>query len=631
MTMDIPALIEELNQTDEHQHIEAKRGTEAGAAVMKTVSAFSNEPGLGGGYILFGLKRDETTLFPSYDVVGVDDPDQLSADLSTQCRDMLNRPVRPQIETQIVEGEPIVGVEVPEADANDKPVYLKGEGLPGGAYRRISSTDQSCTDDDLLALFQERQNESHDQSIVSDASLRDIDPEALQQYREARADMKPEAEELNWSDDELIHAINAARRQEGELCPTVAGILLFGSKKALRRLFPAVRVDYIRVPGREWIGHADERYTSTVEMRGPIIEVIRRAQAAVMDDLPRGFSLGDDDVHRQEPTALPRRALREAIVNAVMHRDYRVHQPTQIIRYSNRVEVVNAGYSLKAEDDLGEVGSLQRNPTIATALHETGIAETKGSGIRVMRREMKEAGLAPPTFESDREANKFTARLLMHHFLGADDRAWLKHFESLTAEQMKALVFVREVGAIDNPTFRQLSGADTLEASTALRDLRENDLLEKRGGGKATYYLPTETLLDPWEEMQGTKGSTYDDQKTGISQGGSSPDKRGSSPDKQKSSPDKAESSLDKDVPPEIREELKELGQRTNPQQFRRVLKRLCDWQSLRAGEIAELTGRDVKYLVQQYLTPMIEDGELAYTIPEMPNHPRQAYRPPDD
>ena len=628
--MDIQALIDELNQTDEHQSIEAKRGTEAGKAVMKTVSAFSNEPGLGGGYILFGLERDEATLFSSYNVAGVDNPDQLSADLSTQCREMLNRPVRPQVETQLINGEPVVGAEVPEAEASEKPVYIKSEGLPDGAYRRISSTDQSCTDDDLLALFQERQSESYDQSIVPDASLSDIDPEALQEYREARAEMKPEAEELNWTDEELVHAIKAARERDDELQPTVAGILLFGSKKALRRLFPAVRVDYIRVPGREWIGKADQRYTSTVEMRDPIIEVIRRAQAAVMDDLPRGFSLRDDDVQRQEPTVLPRRALREAIVNAVMHRDYRVHQPTQIIRYSNRVEVVNAGYALKAEEDLGEVGSLQRNPIIATALHETGIAETEGSGIRVMRREMKEAGLAPPTFESDREANKFTARLLMHHFLGADDRRWLDYFEDLSPEQMKALVFVREVGAIDNPTFRQLSGVSTLEASSFLRDLREKDLLDKQGGGKATYYVPTDILLSPWKEVAGTSGpSEAESTHASLSTEEDSPDTTGSSLDKRKSSPDKAGTSLDKRVPPEIMDELEELGQRANPETFQRVLRKLCDWKPLRAGELADLTGRDVQYLVHQYLSPMVEDGELEYTIPEMPNHPDQAYRTP--
>ena len=597
---------------------------------MKTVSAFSNEPGLGGGYILFGLERDEATLFSSYNVAGVDNPDQLSADLSTQCREMLNRPVRPQVETQLINGEPVVGAEVPEAEASEKPVYIKSEGLPDGAYRRISSTDQSCTDDDLLALFQERQSESYDQSIVPDASLSDIDPEALQEYREARAEMKPEAEELNWTDEELVHAIKAARERDDELQPTVAGILLFGSKKALRRLFPAVRVDYIRVPGREWIGKADQRYTSTVEMRDPIIEVIRRAQAAVMDDLPRGFSLRDDDVQRQEPTVLPRRALREAIVNAVMHRDYRVHQPTQIIRYSNRVEVVNAGYALKAEEDLGEVGSLQRNPIIATALHETGIAETEGSGIRVMRREMKEAGLAPPTFESDREANKFTARLLMHHFLGADDRRWLDYFEDLSPEQMKALVFVREVGAIDNPTFRQLSGVSTLEASSFLRDLREKDLLDKQGGGKATYYVPTDILLSPWKEVAGTSGpSEAESTHASLSTEEDSPDTTGSSLDKRKSSPDKAGTSLDKRVPPEIMDELEELGQRANPETFRRVLRKLCDWKPLRAGELADLTGRDVQYLVHQYLSPMVEDGELEYTIPEMPNHPDQAYRTP--
>lgn len=100
-----------------------------------------------------------------------------------------------------------------------------------------------------------------------------------------------------------------------------------------------------------------------------------------------------------------------------------------------------------AEDKLGEPGSETRNPFIAAVFHETNLAETKGSGIRSMRRLMEQAHLAPPTFESDRMNNQFTVRLLLHHFLNEADVKWLSNFSKLMLSdtQKQALVFVREV------------------------------------------------------------------------------------------------------------------------------------------------------------------------------------------
>ena len=620
--MDIKALIEELNQTDEHHSIEAKTGSEPGKSLMETVSAFANEPGLNGGHILLGVKRDEATLFPSYSVVGVENPDQVSADISTKCASMFNRPVRPRVETELVNEKPVIGVYVPESEKGDKPIYIKSRGLPDGAFRRIGSTDQSCTEDDLLVLLEGRRSEAFDRSLIHEATLDDIDADAIENYRRARGNVNPEAAELEWSDEDLLYAINAVRKKRGGLKPTVAGILLFGTKISLRRLFPAVRVDYVRVDGREWIGNADERYVSTVEMRGPIMQVIRKAQAAVMDDLPKGFALQEGDLHRGEPSALPRRALREAIVNALMHRDYRTHQPTQIIRYSNRVEIVNAGYSLKAEEKLGEVGSQQRNPTIAAALHETGVAETKGSGIRVMRRLMEAAGLAPPTFESDRDSNQFTARLLMHHFLSAEDLEWLDRFDELSPDQMKALIFVREVGAIDNATFRQLNGVGVLEASTALRKLRKGDLLKKQGSGKATYYVPGKAFLEPTDKGAREADRKGSEQVLSGEHGPLSEDPTSLSEEV---------TSVDKDLPEKLRERVASVGKRTSPEVLREVIIDLCNWRALQADQIAQLTSRNVNYLVSNYLTPMVDEGKLEHTIPEMRNHPDQAYQTPTD
>ena len=139
-----------------------------------------------------------------------------------------------------------------------------------------------------------------------------------------------------------------------------------------------------------------------------------------------------------------------------------------------------------------------RNPKIAAALYDTRLAETKGSGIRVMRESMEQAGLTPPLFESDRGNDQFVARYFFHHFLGAEDIAWLAQFKDLhlSEDEAKALIVVREAGAINNGTYRELTKVDTLTASQSLRRLRDAGLLAQKGRGSATYYVPTERLLD---------------------------------------------------------------------------------------------------------------------------------------
>ena len=145
-------------------------------------------------------------------------------------------------------------------------------------------------------------------------------------------------------------------------------------------------------------------------------ERIEGVQAAILDDLPKAFGLAEGDLQRKDSPVVPQRVIREAVVNALMHRSYRSHAPVQIIRYSNRLEIRNPGFSLKSPEHLGEPGSLPRNPKLAAALYDTRYAETKGSGVRVMREMCDQAGLAPPLFESDRSNDGFVVRLFFHHF-----------------------------------------------------------------------------------------------------------------------------------------------------------------------------------------------------------------------
>jgi ATP-dependent DNA helicase RecG len=108
--------------------------------------------------------------------------------------------------------------------------------------------------------------------------------------------------------------------------PPSTGMLLSGTRVAYRRDLPAVRIDYIRVPGKDWVEDPDKRFLTTVDMRGPLLQIVDRAQAAVMDDLPKGFDLKEGQTQADSPTP-PARVLREAIVHALMDRSYREHRP----------------------------------------------------------------------------------------------------------------------------------------------------------------------------------------------------------------------------------------------------------------------------------------------------------------
>lgn len=623
-------LLQELQAVDESHRIEARRGTQIDGSVMETVCAFANEPGMGGGWLLLGVERHQQDLFSdAYDISGVVEPDKLQSDLASQCASVFNRPLRPRVSVETVQGKTVVVVYVPEAAPTDKPIYLTNLGLPRGAFRRVGPTDQEGSEDDLIALYAGHQQDSFDGAVLPDAEMADLDPVAIADYREERRRANPDAEELAWTDTELIRALGCARLEGGQFRPTVAGILLFGTSAALRRCFPMMRIDYIRVPGRQWVEDPDHRF-DTLEIRAPLLTAVRRATNAVRDELLQSFSLPEGALAREDESALPLRVIREAVVNAVMHRSYRIHGAVQIIRYANRLEVRNPGHSIKAEEQLGEPGSETRNPRIAAVLHDVNVAETKGSGIRAMRELMLQHGLLPPAFESSRRPDQFVATFLFHHFLGSSDLAWLRRLtsESLSDEEARALVFVREVGAIDNAAYRAINRADTLNASAHLRRLRDLGLLTMKGAGNRVYYVPTSAF--------------------GVGQVPTKPAASGAAETLQFSSETHQFSQQTHQLPPEthqfpqqthqlaaalpdaLRARLPRPGSRPRRDVLRALLVDLCRWRALSARELAGLLGRQAhKHLVREILSPMVVEGVLAYTIPEMENHPDQRYTVP--
>ena len=682
-------LFAELNSFDENRRIEAKSASAVGKSMMETVCAFANEPGLRGGYLILGAKRTGMAEDgrPVYEPENIENTDKIQSDFVAMCNSMFNVRIRPIINVEEYLGKTVVVVKIEELPESQKPAYFAKRGLPEGAFRRIGPSDEKCSEEDMYLFYQSA--DTYDSCIVDDADLDDIDENALNFYRKLRKEVNPDAEELTLNDVDLLRALGAIKKnKQGGYDLTYTGLLVFGKQMSLRRLVPSFRVDYIRISGNQWLADGDNRFEQTIDMRGPLILMVNKACSAVMDDLPKGFELKKDSMQASTPAILPNKVLREAIVNSYIHRSNRVNQPIQIIRYSNRIEIHNPGYSLKPQDDWGEPGSMLRNPRISEIFHDTNLAETKGTGIGAMRRLMKEAGLMPPTFESNHEANKFTARLLLHHFLSKENMEWLAQYAEfgLGNEQKLALVFVREVGAIDNATYRQLDSSIThARARLEIHKLCNLGFLEKKGQGRNTYYIRTSKVVSLGERLRpqderlppqhgtlgekilpqhGTLGEKIPPQSKRIPpqhgtlgekippQSKRIPPQHGTLGEKippqskrippqhgilgekippqhctfEIESQPKSREELLCELPKELHERVVKLGKWASREKVSQLLVDLCAFKPYSYEELALIIQRAAKPMKDKYIKPLRLANKLFYWIPEMINHPLQKY-----
>ena len=635
-------LFAELNSFDENRRIEAKSASAVGKSMMETVCAFANEPGLCGGYLLLGAKRTGIAEDgrPIYEPENIENTDKIQSDFVAMCNSMFNVRIRPIINVEEYLGKTVIVVKIEELPESQKPAYFAKRGLPEGAFRRIGPSDEKCSEEDMYLFYQSA--DTYDSCIVDDADLDDIDENALNFYRKLRKEVNPDAEELTLNDVDLLRALGAIKKnKQGGYDLTYTGLLVFGKQMSLRRLVPSFRVDYIRISGNQWLADGDNRFEQTIDMRGPLILMVNKACSAVMDDLPKGFELKKDSMQASTPAILPNKVLREAIVNSYIHRSNRVNQPIQIIRYSNRIEIHNPGYSLKPQDDWGEPGSMLRNPRISEIFHDTNLAETKGTGIGAMRRLMKEAGLMPPTFESNHEANKFTARLLLHHFLSKENMEWLAQYAEfgLVNEQKLALVFVREVGAIDNATYRQLDSSIThARARLEIHKLCDLGFLEKKGQGRNTYYIRTSKVVSLGERLRpqdekippqhGTLGEKIPLQHGTLGkkippQGEKIPPQHGTF---EIESQPKSRNELLRELPKGLQERVAKLGKWASREKVSQLLVDLCAFKPYSYEELALIIQRAAKPMKDKYIKPLRLANKLFYWIPEMINHPLQKY-----
>lgn len=345
--------------------------------------------------IIFGVDEKQ-----DYKEVGVYDPQDIQKKINEQCLQM-EPLVRPLLTVVEKNGKFIVSAEIPGADLTDRPVFYKGKGRLKGSYIRVGDSDEPMTEYEVYSYEAYRRKYQDDIRGVHRATLLALNQDKLEQYIDLLKKGKPNL--ANMDSQSIFELMCIIRNNE----VTLSTAMVFSPYP--QAYFPQLCITAISVPGTELgeIGDSGERFLDNQRIEGSIPEMLEEAIRFVKKNMKNKTIINRDNGMREDRTDYPITVVREAIINALVHRDYSIHtegMPIQIIMYEDRMEIRNPGgiYGRIKVDQLGKMQPDTRNPVLALALEVLHITENRYSGIPTIRREMEKFNLKAPEFADER-------------------------------------------------------------------------------------------------------------------------------------------------------------------------------------------------------------------------------------
>ncbi|MDI6791967.1 MAG: helix-turn-helix domain-containing protein [bacterium] len=452
--------IRELLSQLEGRMLEFKEYLPSGRQLAKTVIAFANGSG---GKIIIGVKDKPR------EIIGVKSEDLflLEESISSIIYDSCGPLIVPHIRIEQIEDKSLLIITI--YPGNDKPYYLKGTGREKGVYVRVGSSNRVADLPTIQELERQRLNISYDSTPLFRASPGDLDNSSIEEYLTLREEVRGIPKEL--FSKRLLLKLRLAREEGEEIFPTVGGILLFG--KAPLDYFPYGKIKCARFKGQEM-----EEFIDQQEIFGRLKDQVEEAMKFFKRNVRRGAKI--KGLYREERYEYPEIAIREAIINAVVHRDYSM--PGSDIKFAifdDRIEITSPGVlpiGISLED-LGTGSSEIRNRVMAKIFRDIGLIEEWGRGIRIMREKMKDWGLKLPLFKE--EGNYFKVI-----FFGEEKSNRIPEEESV-----KILEFIQREGKIENKDVQEILGVHRNTALNKLRAIVASGKIEQRKNGKMSCYV----------------------------------------------------------------------------------------------------------------------------------------------
>ena len=361
------------------------------AKLYDTLSAFANQND--GGVLLFGL--DEKAHFAKVGVYNAQDLKKKVAEYGEQMTPV----VRPVFTVYDEGGKTFVSAEIPPVDVAERPCFHTASGRVRGSFSRVGEADKHMTEYEVYSYEAFRQKVRDDLRPVEGASLDALDQNKLDEYM---ALMRSERPNLAHIPEAQQYELNGIVR-EGRV--TMTALLLFGLVP--QAFYPRLCISATCVPGTDKgaVDASGNRFTDTKRLEGTLPEMLTKALDFVRRNMRTATKINPQTGKRIDQPQYPMEAVREAVLNALVHRDYSVHtenMPIRLYMYEDRLEIVNPGglYGRLTLDQLGHSQPDTRNPVLVTAMETLHLTENRYSGIPTIRRAMEEYHLPEPTFRN---------------------------------------------------------------------------------------------------------------------------------------------------------------------------------------------------------------------------------------
>jgi len=439
----------------EGENIEFKSSLSLYDEILKAISAFSNKTG---GTIFVGIND-------SRNVIGIDIGKNTLENLANDVKRETDPSVYPTFIIEEYEDKKVLEILITEAE--DKPVFYRDK-----AYIRVGRSKHKMSSNQIRNLAQNhRTPQDWDSLICETASFKDIDVGSVKKFLEnvnyeRNLELNPEIpigealKRLGLSIDDKL---------------TNAAVLLFA--KTPQTFFPQAKTKCAFFLDNEAIDFEDMKIFegSIIDQRDDTISFIKK-------HMKRSAEIIAD--RRIEKWEYPLEAIREAVTNAICHRDYRINSNVQIRIFNDRIEIWGCGplpVPLTIEDLKQEHTSIPRNPLISECFFKIKFIEQWGTGTQRIIRTCLDYGLNEPLFELKSENLVVT---LKKYKISDED------IGKLNERQLKAIEHLLIEGKITNKEYRDIN--PDIERTTAYRDLKDlinRGLILQIGQGIKTYYV----------------------------------------------------------------------------------------------------------------------------------------------
>ncbi len=353
-------------------------------ALIKTCIAFANAAG---GKIVIGVD-DET-----HKILGVMDDDRIKIydDFPNSLYDSTTPSLIAQIYEQNFGEKSILIIEIPASPR--KPYFLKSKGISNGTYIRVGSSTRKATQEYIEDLTREAQRISFDEEPVhinTDA----LSKELLQNFLGRKITNK------RLLSDRIITAKSANKE---EYQPTIAGTLMFSKN-------PDEHIPEAMIRCTQFQGTQGREILQTEDISGPIEHQALMSLKLISRWLSTHYAL--QGVKLKQQFLIPVEALREAILNALLHRKYNIPGAVKIAVYDNRVEIFSPGCfpGLVDINSLGDGTTYLRNPILVRLAYQINLIETRGTGIRLIYDSCKKAKILKPVYHEEGDFVKLIFR-----------------------------------------------------------------------------------------------------------------------------------------------------------------------------------------------------------------------------